>query len=90
MHPDDNLFTAFVFPFLSLLLSRVSVVGREDQIQPYTGLAFLDTPPLSNGDPGLLSLPVTATGTWEPIFQVISRICSGFYASTNFEQPHFT
>lgn len=49
------------------LLSRVRMVGREDEIQPYTGLVFLRIPALSDDAPGLLSLHVTAAGTWEPL-----------------------
>lgn len=54
------------------LLSRVSMVGREDEIQPYTGLVFLRIPALSDDAPGLLSLHVTAAGTWEPFLQIIA------------------
>lgn len=48
------------------------MVGREDQIQPHTGLVFLHIPALSDDAPRLLSLHVTATGTWEPFLQIIS------------------
>ena len=53
------------------------------------GLVFWDTTPLSSVDPGLpSSLHVTAVGAQEPFLQTKSDVCSGFFASTNFEQPY--
>lgn len=99
MDPDDNVSLPTPLGVTGLnfmesspegLLSRVGLLGREDQIQLYPGLVFLESPPLSNGESGLfLSSHATATGTWEPFFQVISSVHSGPYASTHFEQPRF-